>query len=99
MSVLCRTDQRTDQMYFRRLHLPARCALRALTVQMWLVAAVAHGGQGYFFGIPSCCQQMACGCAAPGTVPGEMGGAALGAAGAGDQLSEAPFDLGEAGPA
>src|SRR5262245_54717083 len=86
-------------MALRRHRLPAGRALVVGPFLLLLTAAAAHGGQGYFLGIPSCGGPMACGCGAAG----EMGSAAAGmggaAAGTGDQLAGAPFDLGEAGPA
>ena len=93
-------------MELRRHRLPPGRALVVVPVLLSLAAAVAHGEQGSFLGIPSCygpmtcgCGPMSCGCGSTG----EMGGAAAGmggaAAGAGDQLAGAPFDLGEAGPA
>jgi hypothetical protein len=85
-------------MEFSWHQLPTARTLGLVTGLLWLMAADAHGQHGYFSGIPSCCAQPACSCGAAG----EMGGALAGSGPItppGDQFAEAPFDLGEAGPA
>ena len=95
--------------------MPGAKALLALTFTLSISAGAASGGQGFLTGFPSCNGQMACGCAAgagagagaygkgagegayAGDYAGDYGGANAGPGG--DQFANAPFDLGEAGPA
>ena len=91
--------------------MPGAKALLALTFTLSIFAGAASGGQGLLAGFPSCNGQMACGCAAgagagaaaygkgagDGAYAGDYGGNT--AAPGGDQFANAPFDLGEAGPA
>jgi hypothetical protein len=83
-------------MEFRRHGMPGAGALALTALVLTFAVQSADGGQGYLTGFPSCNGQLACGCAANG----EAGGAVAGTMGGpGEQFADAPFDLGEAGPA
>jgi hypothetical protein len=83
-------------MEFRWQGLPAA---RALVIAMLLLSGepkAARGGQGYLPCCPSCNCQTPCGCGVYGSADGALAGTG---AGTGNELANAPFDLGEAGPA
>lgn len=78
--------------------MPGAQALVAAAIALFLAANPAHAGQGYFAGFPSCNGNLACGCGAGGS--GAGGGESGMTGGPTDgQFADAPFDLGEAGPA
>jgi len=83
-------------MKFRWHGLPGACALVTVSIALSLAAPAARG-QGFFSGFASCNGPVACGCGAAGA-GGEVA-SGLEGMGVGDQLADAPFDLGEAGPA